>query len=278
MPDPRAAIRANLARIAALCADTAVLVNTLPDQPDTPPAIPPVVTPPTTGATASARHSWGEPTWLDKFDGPRLDPAKWSLPGAGGWPGHSGNGRRMPGNVFVRDGSMVLRGDANGNTGWVRQQVKTRYGRWEYRLSSRNTGSAGALLHCLAIVWPTSEQWPRDGELDVLETTDPNARKASAWLHYPHPNMPVQQEGPFDKACDMTVPHWFSVEWTSAGIKAWIDGEPWYSAAGGAGPGGRRNIQDMPEGAFGFQLDNFTGSSGLRPAEMVIDEVRFWKI
>lgn len=240
-----------------------------------------VTTPPTGGATAAERFGWGQPHPIsDTFpaDG-RPDPTKWILPGPGGWEGHNGNGRRMPENVFVKDGMMVLRGDANGNTGWIRQRMPTRFGRWEIRSRSRNTGNSGGLYHPLHLIWPSSERWPEDGELDFLEYNNPDSQEASAWLHYPHRSgIAIQQEGPFRKSCDMTQWHHFAFEWHPGGVRAWIDAEPWYELTNGGGPNGRRNIQDMPLGSLTIQLDNFTGDGGLRPALFEVDSVKFYPL
>lgn len=229
-------------------------------------------------ATAATKFGWGTPTFFDDFNGP-LNTGVWLLPGKGGWDGHVGNGRRMPENVFTENGSMVLRGDANGNTGWVRHNKVVTYGRWEIRSKSSNTGTSGGLYHPLALIWPSPEKWPDNGELDWLEYTDPNAKQASAWLHYPHKSgIAIQQAGPFSKSCDMTVFHNFAFEWSRTGVRAWIDGEPWYEVKDGGGPNGRKNIQDMPAGSLTIQLDNFTGDGGLRPARFEIDSVKFWAL
>jgi hypothetical protein len=241
----------------------------------------PTTPPPSTSKTAAERYGWGSPHPIsDEFpvDG-RPDPEKWILPGPGGWDGHNGNGRRMPENVYVKDGMMVLRGDANGNTGWVRQKLPTRFGRWEIRSRSRNTGSSGGLYHPLHLIWPFDEQWPANGELDFVEYTNPDSKTAGAWLHYPHPkSAEIQQAGPFEKPCDMTQFHNFAFEWNSTGVRAWIDSEPWYEVRDGAGPSGRKNIQDMTSGRLTCQLDNFTGDGGLRPALFEIEWVRFYPV
>lgn len=247
--------------------------------------------PPVTGdgVTAAKKYGWGTPHAIsDEFTTPgRPDPAKWALPGPGGWDGHNGNGRRMPENAFVENGMLVLRGDANGNTGWIRQNLQVKYGRWEVRSRSVNTGTTGGLYHPLHLIWPAArngpqgfkEYWPEDGELDFLEYEDPNSSHASAWLHYPHPaNVPIQQAGPFTVPNDMTQFHNYAFEWNSTGVRAWIDGEPWYEVLDGSGPHGRGNIQDMPSGSYTCQLDNFTGDGGLRAARFEMLWVRYYPV
>lgn len=234
------------------------------------------------GIETAAKLGWGAPDPIsDEFttDG-RPDPTKWSYCGdyGVGWKGHNENGRRMPENTFVKDGILVMRGDANVNTGWLRQKKKVKYGRWEIRSRSRNTGPTGSTYHPLHLIWPSPDVWPENGELDFVEYTNPDSQKAGAWLHYPHKSgIPIQQAGPFEKPCDMRQWHNFAFEWTSTGVRGWIDGNPWYEVKDGAGPYGRKNIQDMPLGALTIQLDAFA-DSGLRPAVFEMEWVRFYPV
>lgn len=246
------------------------------------------VIPPTTGGdgvTAASLLGWGIPDSIsDEFEYTGdPDPSKWIPCGVKGvgWDGHTGNGRRMPENTTIANGMMIMRGDANGNTGWIRQKKIVTYGRWEMRSRSRNTGTSGGLYHPLGLIWPNPEKWPDNGELDFLEYRNPDAQQASAWLHYPHPKYAdghVEQAGDFAKNCDMTQFHNYAFEWTSTGVRAWIDGVAWYEVKDGGGPNGRKNIQAMPAGSLTIQLDNFTGDGGLRPAVFEIAWVRSYPV
>lgn len=235
------------------------------------------------GQTAAAKFGWGTPDPIsDHFlvDG-RPDPTKWSYCGeyGVGWEGHVGNGRRMPECTEVKNGILVMTGKNNGHTGWLRQKKKVKYGRWEIRSRSRNTGSSGALYHPLHLIWPSPDVWPENGELDFVEYTNPDSSTASAWLHYPHKKgIAIQQAGPFTKNCDMTQWHNFAFEWTSTGVRAWIDGEFWYEVKDGGGPLGRKNIQDMPLGALTIQLDNFSDAGPWRPAVFEVAWVNFYPV
>jgi hypothetical protein len=236
---------------------------------------------PGTPTGVAQRLNWGQPHNIsDQFTvNGRPDSSKWRYCGeyGVGWKGHAENGRRMPENTFVQNGLLVMRGDSDGKTGWLRQNLPVKQGRWEICCRSRNTGPSGGLYHPLFLIWPTSERWPQDGELDLLEYEDPNSKKAKAYLHYPH-NPGAVQQIPFSKdGVDMTQWHVFSFEWTRQHVRSWIDGEEWYFASGGA-TASRRNIQDMPEGRATIQLDNFTGNGGLRPAVFEFQYVNFYAV
>lgn len=242
--------------------------------------------PPSTGGTIAEALGWGDLTkviWRDEFDyvgDP--DPKRWMPCGQKGvgWEGHAKNGRRMPECTTVKDGMLVMTGKSNGHTGWLRALNYAKYGRVEFRSRSRNTGASGATYHPLGLWWPTDpEKWPENGELDVLEYTDPDSNTASAWLHYPHPaNVPIQQAGPFTTPCKMTEWNTLNVEWDETGVRSWLNGKKWYDVRDGGGPNGRKNIQDMTKGMWTFQLDNFSKNGPWRPAAFEVDYIRFYPV
>jgi hypothetical protein len=233
---------------------------------------------------AAVRYGWGAPLPIsDEFDytGP-VDPAKWAVPSGneggtpGCWPGHSGNGRRCAKNSTVADGIMTMRGEANGDTGWLRQKLDRQYGRWEIRSRSRNLGTSGGLYHVLHLIWPTSGKRLVDGEYDWVEYSNPDAQCLQAFLHYP--TSPSDEKVRRERCpVDMTQWHNLAFEWTSAGLVGYVDGIEWFRLSGGANSN-RGNIQAMPSGHLNIQLDNFTGESGLRPAVFEVDWVRFYDV
>ncbi|AUH45140.1 hypothetical protein CXR04_25600 [Streptomyces sp. CMB-StM0423] len=233
---------------------------------------------------AAERYGWGEPLPIsDEFDytGP-VDPEKWDVPSGnvGGteqcWEGHAGNGRRCGKNSTVADGIMTMRGEANGDTGWIRQNRDTQYARWEIRSRSRNTGSSGGLYHPLHLIWPTAGDRLKNGEYDWVEYSNPDAQCLSAFLHYPES---PSDEKEYRELCpvDMTEWHNFAFEWTPDALVGYVDGAEWFRLADGANSD-RGDIQKMPLGNLVIQLDNFTGDSGLRPAVYEVDWVRTYPV
>ncbi|WP_309112076.1 glycoside hydrolase family 16 protein [Saccharothrix sp.] len=237
--------------------------------------------PPGDQSQAAVRYGWGAPLPIsDEFDytGP-VDPAKWSVPSgtvggtAGCWEGHAGNGRRCAKNSAVAGGIMTMTGEANGDTGWLRQKLDRQYGKWEIRSRSRNTGASGGLYHPLHLIWPTSGRRLVDGEYDWVEYANPDAQCLSAFLHYPKS---PSDDKVYRETCpvDMTQWHNFAFEWSPTALVGYVDGTEWFRLSGGAGPGGRADLQAMPSGHLNIQLDNFTGAGGLRPAVFEVDWVR----
>ncbi|GAA1378714.1 hypothetical protein GCM10009613_00270 [Pseudonocardia kongjuensis] len=231
--------------------------------------------------TAAARHGWGTPIPLgsDEFDytGPP-SPEKW-VAAAECWPGHDGNGRRCASRSTVRDGRLIQTGLANGDTGWLGSRLDQRYGRWEMRVRSSDTGTAAHRYHPVLIIWPSSNRWPQDGEYDFLENDSPGAPCAEAFIHYPHAPGPVQQEFARESDCGAPLSEWHNVavEWTPQHVRGFIDGVEWFRFSGGAGPG-RSDIQGMPSGALKIQLDGFHGTGPYRPAQLEVDWVRSYAL
>jgi poly(beta-D-mannuronate) lyase len=234
------------------------------------------------GTRAAARYDWGTPLPIsDEFDYTgAVDPTKWAAPSgneggtAGCWPGHSENGRRCAKNSTVANGMLTMLGEANGDTGWLRQKRDAQYGKWEIRSRSRNTGSSGGLYHPLHLIWPTSGERLEDGEYDWVEYSNPDAQCLTAFLHYPQ--SPSDEKERRDLCpMDMTQWHNFAFEWTSEALVGYVDGVEWFRFADGANDD-RGDIQTMPSGHLNIQLDNFTGASGLRPAVFEVDWVRVY--
>ncbi|WP_461009191.1 polysaccharide lyase family 7 protein [Streptomyces capparidis] len=232
---------------------------------------------------AAVRYGWGTPQPIsDEFDytGP-VDPEKWAVPSgevggtAGCWEGHAGNGRRCAKNSTVANGMLTMLGEANGDSGWLRQKLDIQYGRWEIRSRSRNIGSSGGLYHPLHLIWPTAGNRLENGEYDWVEYSNPDAQCLTAFLHYPQ--SPSDEKERRDLCpMDMTQWHNFAFEWTSQALVGYVDGVEWFRLSGGANAD-RGNIQAMPSGHLNIQLDNFTGDGGLRPAVFEVDWVRFYK-
>lgn len=240
------------------------------------------------GTTAAQALGWGDPDpSSDVFNYVGLPSStKWDVYGAGGdvggdvcWVGHDGNGRRCVKNVYCNGEYMRITGQANGDSGGIAHKLDMQYGRWEIRARLlKKTGATGNKYHGVGIVWTDDVDWPLGGEYDFWEN-DVGDTTAEAFLHYPHPaDVSVQQENPSKSGVDLTQWHNYGFEWTSSGIKGYIDGVQWFSYSGGGGPSGRSDIQAMPSGHLTLQLDNFFGSSGMQEGYLDVQWARIYKL
>ncbi|MBW0104095.1 family 16 glycosylhydrolase, partial [Pseudonocardia sp. KRD291] len=245
-----------------------------------PPRAPTAPKSPATPTEAAKRYGWGAPgPGTDEFNYTGApDPAKWSQAGEC-WAGHDGNGGRCASKSRVDGSKLVQTGTADGDTGWIASRTNQKYGRWEARVRSEATGKDnGRQYHPLLIIWPQSDRWPQDGEYDFLENGAPGEPCAESYIHYPHNPGPTQQIFTKEKNCGAPLTEWHNVafEWTPDHVRGFIDGKQWFSYSGGA-QGGRRAIQDMPNGHLTIQLDNFFGGN-MQPATYEVDWVRTYAL
>lgn len=160
---------------------------------------------------AAVRNDW-ELIAHDEFDGDALDEDKWSP--------YSGRttddvGRHDPDNLSVSDGTLKLRSRGNTSAGmaWKEDQ---KYGRWEARVRSEAGNGYGPVM----LLWPESEKWPEDGEIDIMEIPKGDRQKASFTVHWGEDN---KQDGRSVQA-DFTQWHTFAVEWTPEHVVGYLDG------------------------------------------------------
>jgi hypothetical protein len=234
------------------------------------------------GVEAAVRYGWGTPMaqWSDEFDySGRPDPARWSDADECWDNPHASAGQRCASATRVDGGKLIMTGAANGTTGWLQHDWKTRYGRWEARVRSRNTsGSNGRTYHPLLIVWPDGDKWPEEGEYDFLENDEPGPACAGAFLHYPTTRGETQQEHATERNCGAPMSEWHDVafEWTPDYVRGFIDGAEWFRFSGGA-TSSRRAMQTMASGHLTMQLDNFDGVN-MTPATYEMDWLRVYNV
>jgi beta-glucanase (GH16 family) len=173
------------------------------------------------GASGPSPTAAGALGWqlvaADEFDGASVDTGRWQIYDG---EGNGGVGLRRPAAVTQADGQLHItgRGDVSGGMNWQGGQT---YGRWEFRArSDRGSGYAPAIL-----LWPTSGDWPVDGEIDVMEIGRGDRQESTFTLHWGADNSQTQ----FRSAADFTQWHTFAVEWTADHITYYLDGVPQYT-------------------------------------------------
>ena len=196
--------------------------------------------------TSADLHGWGAPSRSADFtDSSSL--AAWNLYNG---PGHAGNGRRTPSAVSVANGLLTITGDAKGNSegmAWLPGQT---YGRWEACVKSP---PASPNYHSLLLLWPDSENWPSDGEIDFMEILDPERQEVTASvLHFwPEDPPPLDDHNDhFTTSIDATKWHSWAVEWTATQVAGYVDGRQWFEVT-----------THVPQGPMHLciQLDNLGG-------------------
>lgn len=189
--------------------------------------------------------------WNDEFDGDSLDMSIWNRePREPGWTNNElQEYTTSEENSFIRDGKLVLKAikttDANGNDYYTSGKVTTQnkkyftYG----KVVARAKVPEGQGLWPAIWMMPQDEdfygQWPKCGEIDIMEVLGNQTEIAYGTVHYGEPHAEQQglyvlTDGTF--ASDF---HEFSVEWEPGEMRFYIDGNlyktvnDWFTAVSG---------------------------------------------
>jgi hypothetical protein len=174
---------------------------------------------PSAGEDTSAGKmlGWGEPSVTEEFESAD-DLKEWDVYDG---VGHDKKGIRSPDQVGVKDGILTIDGDSEGKTGGMALNSSQKYGRWEGRVK---TPPSDDTYHAVMLLWPDSEKWPEDGEVDFMEMLDPDRQETNAYIHYSEDNK--QEHG--EVKADATQWHNWAVEWTPEHIITYLDGREWF--------------------------------------------------
>ena len=164
----------------------------------------------------------------DEFDGAALDTTKWSP-----YDSKSSNGisQWKPSEVGVADGELRITGHGKDPSGkantsgalcWCRGDGDRTYGLW----MARAKFDPGAGFGVAMLLWPQSNVWPQDGELDLVESARPQKNTALSSVHWGSP--PSGQRDTGKLTGDYTQWHVYAVDWQPDHIKYSIDGQTVY--------------------------------------------------
>ena len=187
--------------------------------------------------------------WKDDFNGDSLNEADWNVethePGwvNSEWQAYVDSAD----NIQVKDGKLLLKPiktvDKDGNASYTSGRINTqgrhdfKYGYFECR-AKVPTGKG-----YLPAFWmmPTDEnlygQWPKCGEIDIMEVMGQETNKAYGTIHYGEPH--AQSQGTYSvSAADNFADnyHTYAVDWEPGKITWYIDGikyheeSDWFSA------------------------------------------------
>ena len=190
--------------------------------------------------------------WNDEFNGDKLDTTCWQYdPHEPGWTNSElQEYTTSEENVFTKDGVLHLKAiktkDENGNDYYTSGKIKGQnlkdfmYG----KVVVRAKVPEGQGLWPAIWMMPTDEghygQWPKCGEIDIMETLGHEPEKAYGTLHYGEPH--GEQQGTYTLENGETFAsdfHEFSVEWEPGEFRWYIDGNlyhtvnDWFTAVDG---------------------------------------------
>lgn len=191
--------------------------------------------------------------WEDQFEGETLNRDDWNVELHD--PGWVNNELQSyvdsPENIYIKDGSLVLKpvenvsedGSVSYTSGRINTQHKHdfKYGLFEARVKvPEGQGFLPAFW-----MMPTDEnlygQWPRCGEIDIMEVLGNNTDTSYGTIHYGNPHSESQGSYTLDEGSFSEEYHVFDVEWEPGKISWYVDGklihteDNWYSATEGQG-------------------------------------------
>ncbi|MBN1262581.1 MAG: glycoside hydrolase family 16 protein [Anaerolineae bacterium] len=188
------------------------------------------------GCNGSPADGW-QLVWSDEFelpDGSPVDPAKWSCDtGAGGWGNDElQNYTDRLDNAYIEDGALVIKAleDYYRGSRYTSARLVTRgKGDWLYgRIEVRAKLPYGQGIWPAIWMLPTDSaygEWPRSGEIDIMELVGHNPGVVHGTLHYGTPHtykgeVYTLPEG--ERFADDF--HVFALEWEPEEIRWYVDG------------------------------------------------------
>ncbi|XCP84432.1 carbohydrate binding domain-containing protein [Roseburia hominis] len=191
--------------------------------------------------------------WQDEFNGTALNREDWNVelhdPGwvNAEWQEYVDSEE----NIYLKDGKLVLRPirnvDQNGNATYTSGRINTqnkqnfKYGIFEARVKVPEGKGYLPAFWLMAADENQYGQWPRCGEIDIMEVHGSNTTKSYGTIHYGNPHKESQGTMTLSEGSFSEEYHTFAVEWLPGKITWYVDGTPihtesdWYSRTEGQG-------------------------------------------
>lgn len=147
----------------------------------------------------AVEHTWGEYqlVWSDEFDGSALNTDVWNIEvnGNGGGNQEKQYYTDRPDNLRVEDGNLVIeaRKEEYYNREYTSARINSRnkkyfkYGKIEARIMFPKGGGTWPAFWMMGNDYPQSN-WPKCGEIDIIEHVGNQPRMASFAVHTPNKN------------------------------------------------------------------------------------------
>ena len=181
--------------------------------------------------------------WEDNFDGTELNRQDWNVElHEPGWVNNELQSYvDSPENIYLQDGSLVLKPVETSGRVNTQNKHDFKYGIFEARAKvPEGQGFLPAFW-----MMPTNEnlygQWPRCGEIDIMEVLGNDTTRSYGTLHYGNPHSQSQAGCTLTEGNFSDEYHTFAVEWLPDRISWYVDGQlihtenDWYSATEGQG-------------------------------------------
>ncbi len=233
-----------------------------------------------------ASYTYNNLVWEDDFntDG-APDTANWTYDlGAGGW----GNGELQTytdnaENVKVEGGSLIITAKADGSGGYTSARLKSQglrkftYGRVEVSAKLPAAQGTWPAIWMLGSNFP-DVGWPKSGEIDIMEQTGDDKGTTLATCHW----FDEASQSKADYGTTTSIAnadsefHLYTLEWTDAAIKIYVDDVPFYELT---------NNADLPFNSDFFLILNVamggtlggTVDAGFTEDTMEIDYVKVYQ-
>jgi beta-glucanase (GH16 family) len=158
---------------------------------------------------------WGVPVSFDEFDG-SLDTSKWYV-----YDYPNGSPKRVKANVRTAPSELQLVGTYPGGSktqigAGLSSNFNQMYGRWEVRART----DKGAGFSPTILLWPSTNDWPTAGEIDLLESPRGDRSRTLAVIH----NGPTDHKKSKDYGINASDWHTYAVEWLPGRVTYFIDG------------------------------------------------------
>lgn len=238
--------------------------------------------------------------WHDEFSGSELDDSIWNMEARQpGWTNEElQEYTQKTDNIFTRDDCLVLKAiktDEDGKpyytSGKVNSHNKTdfRYG----KVVARAKVPEGKGLWPAIWMMPQDEsfygQWPKCGEIDIMEVLGSDTKTAYGTVHYGEPHAEQQGTVVLDSGTFASDFHEYSVEWEPGEMRWYIDNNlyltvnDWFTAENGEddkpypAPFNQDFFVQMNLAVGGTWPGDPDASTDFDKAEFLIDYVRVYQ-
>lgn len=190
------------------------------------------------GSPTSSSYTDDDLVWVENFDQKKLDTDNWMYEVH--YPGWVNSELQSyvvsDDNIYLKDGKLIIQPLKNGNT-YTSGRINTlgkkefTYGRFEARLKvPRGKGFLPAFW-----MMPADEsfygQWPKCGEIDIMEVLGDNVNKVYGSLHFGEPHTQKQGSAQIFEGNFADDFHIFAVEWEPDEIRFYVDDRCYYKTS-----------------------------------------------